>query len=81
MLYTPMHLTRYDVWYSATAKLVDTKSGRRTREATRIHRPTYSPDAPTYDEMLENSGQRLVSALKTAQEMCLESFRHSLIGE
>jgi hypothetical protein len=81
MLYTPMHLTRYDVWYSASAKLVDTKSGRRIREATCIHRPKYSPDAPTYDEMLENSGQRLVSALKAAQEMCLESFRHSLTGD
>jgi hypothetical protein len=81
MLYTPTHLTRYDVWYSATAKLVDTQSGKRIREATCIHRPRYSPDAPTYEEMLENSGQRLVSAMKAAQEMCLESFRHSLIGD
>jgi hypothetical protein len=81
MLYTPMHLTRYDVRYSATAKLVDAKSGRLIREATCIHRPKYSPNAPTYDEMLENSGQRLVSALKAAQEMCLESFRHSLLGD
>jgi hypothetical protein len=81
MLYTPMHLTRYDVWYSATAKLVETKKGRLIREATCIHRPHYSPDAPTYDEMLENSGERLISALKAAQEICLESFRHSLIGD
>jgi hypothetical protein len=80
MLYTPMHLTRYDVWYSATAKLVETKKGRLIREATCIHRPTYSPDAPTYDEMLENSGERLIAALKAAQEICLESFRRSLIG-
>jgi hypothetical protein len=81
MLYTPMRLTRYDFWYSATAKLVETKKGRLIREVTCIHRPHYSPDAPSYDEILENSGQRLVSALKAAQEMCLESFRHSLIGD
>jgi hypothetical protein len=80
VLYTPMHPTRYDVWYSATAKLVETKKGTLIREATCIHRPQYSPDAPTYDEMLENSGERLISALKAAQEICLESFRHSLIG-
>ena len=80
VLYTPMHPTRYDVWYSATAELVESKKGRLIREATCIHRPKYSPNAPTYDEMLENSGERLISALKAAQEICLESFRHSLIG-
>jgi len=75
-----MHPTRYDVQYSATAKLVETKKGTLIREATCIRRPKYSPDAPTYDEMLENSGQRLISALTAAQEICLESFRRSLIG-
>jgi len=80
VLYTPMHPTRYDVWYSATAKLVETKKARLIREATCIHRPKYSPDAPTYEEILENSGERLIAALKAAQEICLESFRRSLIG-
>jgi len=74
-VYFPTVWGKYRVIYSARMRLVDTKSGRVLAEGGCHRAPEHTPDAPSYDELVANSAQRLKQELKTAAEFCISELQ------
>jgi hypothetical protein len=74
-VYFPMSWGKYRLIYSARLRLVDTKSGRVVAEGGCHRVPEQTSQAPTYNELVANSGARLKQELKTAADFCISEFK------
>jgi hypothetical protein len=74
-VYFPTVWGKYRVIYAARMRLVDAKSGRVLAESGCHRAPEHTPDAPSYDELVANSAQRLKQELKTAADFCISEFK------
>jgi hypothetical protein len=80
-MYLPFRLSHYGVMLVVNADVTDRATKRKLRGAQCIIRPRDQPDAPTLTELLENDGARLRVEVDYASGACLETMKHSLLGE
>ena len=74
--YFPTAWNRYWVGYSARLRLIDVKRGQVIAEGGCARKPPEdSSAAPSGDELLANSAQRLKAELADAAQFCLQHFR------
>jgi len=70
-----LDFSHYDVWYHAKARLIALKTGSTLLSGTCAHKPTRTPDSPTFDELLADHGARLRSALDLTTQNCLSDLK------
>jgi hypothetical protein len=61
-------------------RLVDAKSGSVLAEGGCARVPEHTPEAPSYDELVANSAQRLKQELKTAADFCISEFKSKTLA-
>lgn len=79
-VYFPTSWGRYRVIYSARLRLVDAKGGRVLAEGGCHRAPEQTPDAPSYDELVANSAERLKRELKAAADFCIGEFKSKTLA-
>jgi hypothetical protein len=79
-VYFPTVWGKYRVIYSARMRLVDAKSGSVLAEGGCHRVPEHTPEAPSYDELVANSAQRLKQELKTAADFCISEFKSKTLA-
>jgi len=78
---------KYRLTYSAHVRLIDAKidhpvdgkKGAVIAHATCVRDPRETPDAPTFDELLANQGQRLKQDLAESVRDCVDEFRSTVL--
>jgi hypothetical protein len=80
-MYLPTHFGHYGVMLVVNARIMDGTSAKIVREARCLIRPRNALDAPTFTELMENDGSRLRVEVDYANQACVESLKHSLLGE
>jgi hypothetical protein len=68
--YFPTDWSHYRVIYSVKARLIDVKTKEVLAEGFAQRVPDYTPDAPTYDELLASNAARLKAELNKAAKEC-----------
>lgn len=74
-MYYTADTDRHRVNYAAHLRLVDVKGGRIIAEGSCSHRTEEAPSAPTYDELVANSAERLKEELRGAADFCVGEFK------
>lgn len=69
-IYFPDDWTHYRVQYGVRLRLIDPKTARTVAEGTCNSLPDERSEAPTYDELLDNGGQRLKKELQAGARFC-----------
>jgi hypothetical protein len=75
----PRDWAHYRVIYSAKLRLVDTKREKFIAAGFCERVPEEKPDAPTYDELLQNDADRLKKELTAAADFCIGEFRAKVL--
>ncbi len=71
---------KYNLYYSAGARLIDTSTGKIVANGFCNHNPIEYENAPTRDELLANDGERLKKELQEAADYCLNDFRKNIFN-
>jgi hypothetical protein len=79
-LYYPLYWTKYRVIYAARMRLIDTNSAGVVAEGGCYRLPDKIDTAPTYEELLENSANRLKSEIEDAVIDCAREFSTTYLG-
>jgi hypothetical protein len=66
--------------YSARMRLIDAKRGQVIAEGTCRRVPAETPDAPTYDQLVENKAARLKQEINSAAEQCVRNWSTTLLA-
>ncbi len=79
-IYFPTHWTKYQPMYSARARIIDTKTGTIVSQQTCQIKGSDSDTAPTYDEMMTNSGAILKEQIRKAADTCVMQIADKILG-
>lgn len=74
-MYYTADTDRHRVNYAAQLRLIDVKGGRIIAEGSCSHRTEEAPSAPTYDELVANSAERLKEELRGLADLCVGEFK------
>ncbi len=78
-LYYPFK-TQYKVNYFAQARLINARQGRLISTERCIIDEKYSPQAPTYDQLMADNGSLLKQKLEQAAQECIRQFTAEMSG-
>lgn len=78
--YSPLHWTKYIVFYSALLRLIDTGSSAIVVEGGCDFKSAGTDDAPTYDELFMNHASRLKAELRKAARHCIQQLSSQYLG-
>lgn len=79
-MYFPASWGRYRVIYTARLRLVEAKSAKVLAEGGCSRVPDHTEDAPSYEELVSNSAERLKLELATAAEFCVDEFKSKVLA-
>lgn len=77
--YFPTDWDSYRVIYSAKLRLIDTNTRDVVAESFCARIPVQTPESPSYDQLLENSAERLKKELKVAADYCISEFQNRVL--
>jgi hypothetical protein len=78
-IYFPDDWSHYRVDYAVKLRLIDAKTKRPIAEGVCATPTDQNEDAPTYDELLANAGQRLKEELQSAAKFCVSKLSSDVL--
>lgn len=78
--YFPSDWNNYRVMYTVIVRVIDTRAGKLMAQGSCSRAPEKTDDAPTHDELLANSAERLKKELRAQADSCLSELKTKVLN-